>query len=281
MFVSGGARTFGHQFYVYSLAEKQWTTLPGVEPRVQHSTVLVDDKLYIIGGRRSWQAGVSSYRSVSTFLAYDFVMCQSEHGMTRVENYQQVAVYLESRREILILEGFIIKLTALNVDTHNVTSLKVKGPPARWGAGGAVVEHCDKIFVFGPPMGGKRRPSNFNTLWVFHRGNWDVAVCSKLQTKNQVPARRTYMSLNVVNGYLMCFGGKVDINRLTNHVAIMNLRNSVWTEGSPDAEHTWWDYQGTWPQVDMNMAGVEFDGKLLLFGGRTSPGIIELKFSPY
>lgn len=69
-------------------------------------------------------------------------------------------------------------------------------------------------------------------------------------------------------------------NRLTNHVAIMNLQTLDWAEGNSDFDFCW-DYEGAWPRVDALTAGVEFDGKLLLFGGCLSPGIVGLKFSPY
>ena len=265
VYVYGGRAVQNPAFYVYSLRDRTWSRVPVERTRRLHCTVLAEDKLYLIGGILT-NTTASVPKPIE---AFDLTLQSSEVVWERFRSHRHCAVYVESRREIFITRGPLIRLNAFSIATRNLSKVEVKGVRATLTRGHSVVEYAGQLFIltsFGP---------NFSALYVVKLGHGNVAYCSQVKC-GPLPGRRR-VQLQVVKGYFMGFGGTTTQGK-SDHVFLFEPRTRKWKEA--DREDTVYiKHEGPWPGPGV-MRSVTFDGKLLLFGGKHIPSIVEAEFFP-
>ena len=227
--------------------------------------VLVDDRLYVLGG--TGQRSSESRRIV----AYDLLLHTSELVSPGFLQFQFAAIYVESRGCILIVDRTKGQIYAFRVATREVIRVKLKGKFYRITYP-SLAQADGKIFVY------SKHSTGAGMLRVLTLGERNTATLSDVNIA-PLPVFKSGMQLHTINGYILGYGGYRSGRRACDQVFIFHPRREEWAEARSGELSTlklatpWWPPSGS-------MRGVGFNGKLILFGGFGNPNIFELDFAP-
>ena len=254
------------QGYVYSIQRRTWRHFEGVEYRYQHSTVLVDDKLYILGGARR---GVRIY-SVATF---DLINHNTQEILKRLPMHRMTATFLEKWRDIVIIFPFTSQeVYVLNVDNATLRKYrKINGTPPR--ASGLKILECNRqIFAVST-----RKPRSKISILTLNRdmtGAWEDV---KIPGWNFVA--RSDMIMHDMNGYLVILGGNYfNLNRdHADEIIILDTASQKLVEVGPQSLGRFVQ-SGIWPQDQEIKGSVVVNGRLLYLTCGDYYDVVELEF---
>ena len=194
-------------FYMYSIREDKWTTIPGCQHRYKHSCILVDDCLYVIGGERRLRRG--GYGKIKAPIeSYDLVLGEAqEHGICSTQ--KELATYVESFRDIVIIgtlsERYGVHAFGFNVDTKTLSKYRVAGrSPWSFPDGASIVECNGRVYFMFCSSSYQHRMFMFMLTIGFAQ----TAVWAELSLTGHTITPRQANALVVVDGLLLCFGGK-------------------------------------------------------------------------
>ena len=262
LYFHGGRETGRPKFYVYSLKDETWSAIKGALGHWRHEAVLVDDKLFLLGGQISrWNLRLDSIK------VYDLLLDSSQVVCDHI-NCSGSTVYIERRRALCIVRGLQSRgyVTLFNVDTLQHDAVLVKGEfvaSHRFTA----LEYAGSVFIHGNWLGGT------SVLGVLTFNQRNMATFSRVLTLKP----RTGVQMQLVNGMVLGFGGRrngID----SEDMLVFNPRTQDYVEASA-FESSSLKHEGIWPASGA-FKSVSFNGKLLLLGGRHYEMLMQLEFCP-
>ena len=124
VYVHGGEGRSPWPLYRFCLVSGKWVKLNGAPSRYKHTCILATDKLYLIAGV------IHGHRDLP-LVVYDLVVETSEEFKVCDEPHQ-IAAYLDSRQQIIILGGISrIQTYGFDVETNVLMAYSTRGeaPP--------------------------------------------------------------------------------------------------------------------------------------------------------
>lgn len=269
MYVHGGYGTRGYPFYRYSLTTKEWHVLGGVAYRYSHSTVLVDDKMYIIGGGRPRNYNLP-------IEAYDLVNTVHEHKGCRAS--KQVATYVESRKEIIILGTVAsangVQAFGFHLDSACIVPYRITGGAApRDSFKAQVAASGQKLFLL------SRDFQVGNVLSMLTLGHGHSAEWSQVVLQGAAVPQTNFHCFQLVNRHLVLFGGQTNNQVIPDTLLLVDPDTLEAVQIGPTSTHESLGYTGIWPNPPVEAGSVAAGEKLWVFGGRSNPKIIELEYA--
>lgn len=274
MYVHGGLGSYGYAFYQYSLKTRRWKKYFRVEHRFSHTNVLVNDKIYIVGGGSN-ELPYSREIAVQTF---DLITNEFD-GAGRCPIFAGSALYVESRQEILMFghgngEEQDVVVFGYDLATQETAKYRVIGGFApRMARRQAVVQFGQRFFHLSVPYNSGRCLLYMLTLGSGYTANW-----CKLYSRGDDLPNTDAPVFQVVQGLLIIFGGKRKNEEVSDDDIFLFDPNTF--EGVsfgkalsvPSLK-----YVGNWPKAPFRGSGVATNGKLWIFGGQSSHSIIKLE----
>lgn len=271
IYVHGGFRSVWDPFYRFKLDTRQWSRLlNGPEYRTRHTIVLVDDKIYIVGGRR----GV---RSLLPIEAYDLLTDESVE-LESFEAAAQAAIYHESLRKIIIVRQVpyprgVIEVCSFHVETkrlENYVCSSGRPPPDNFKP--SLVKCGEELFYLSMLRGSGRAHLYTLTLGRGLRARW-----SEIQV---LGARLPFTSLRVfeaLQGLLIIFGGDHSPTSTSRNGILFDPRTLEAVKIGPDHKPASLRFEGRWPERVVDAASVASNGKMWILGGKSSRNMVELE----
>ena len=270
IYVHGGYGTNYLSLHRFSLKAEQWTRLTGLRYRLHHSNVLVDDKMYVVGGFRHRNNGDLPIE------AFDLVT-------NTVEEFEpcpvpaREAAYVESRREVIILasRGSIhtAQVFGFNVDTGRINSYKVTSmfKPIMDPDNIYTVQKDMRLFVLSSNI------FNGQSVSILTLGRTHEAAWSRLTFKGAALPQTAYLTFEVVHGLLVLFGGQNIYDVIPEEIFLIDPDSFEAVQLGPSSTADL-VHMGAWPMPPDLAGSVASNGKLWIFGGNRRSKILELEF---
>lgn len=267
VYVHGGFGTKRFPFYKFSLATRQWTSIGGCAYRYSHSCVLVDDKIYIVGGARAGTINLP----IEAFNLPSGVTEEFEPCIT----FKELAVFVESQRQIVILGrlsgGRTLETFGFDVDGKRLSMYRVTAGDRRpnLSHGASVVECNQRVFFMWRPS---KDRSSISVLTIVTR---KTAHWAELKLNGDTLPTVRLNALEVVDGLILCFGGRTTGNDNSTHACFIHpLTHEVTGVGvGSSIQHV-----GNVPAASYEMGSASTQNKLWLFGAMHGKSIVEAEF---
>ena len=270
IYVHGGFGTRNRAFYHVCLKTRQWTKLTGLKYRYDHSDVLVDDKIFVFGG-------LSSFGNALPVEAYD-VATNTVKEFERCKARRQLAAYLESRRQVIIL-GTVqgrqqAEVFGFNVDNGDISPYRIMG-----GVGPRNTHKCTLVVGSQRTLYLSQAHPGGNQIFVLALGPRREAAWSTLRLKGASFLNYARHDLQIVHGLLILFGRTVD-RTVFDDIVLVDPQKLEAVQAGPNLRSLRDEnlrYEGIWPKPPVEAGSAASNGKLWIVGGRSSPKIIELQ----
>ena len=268
IYVHGGFGTRTWAFYRVSLKTRRWIKLTGLNYRYSHSGVLVDDKIYIFGGR-------SSIRNTLPIEAYDMVTnTTTEFGPCKASRIK--VAYVESRRQAIIV-GIVrghkhAEVFGFNVDTGAITPYRISGGvgPTSTYKSNLVVGSQRTLFLSKTHFGGNR-------IYTLTLGRGQKATWSTLILKGATFLNLSRDGFQILHGLLILFGHAKRDRTVSKDIVLVDPENLEAVHVGPTSLPQNLHYEGRWPKPPVEAGSVASNGKMWIVGGRSSQKILELE----
>lgn len=264
IYVHGGFGTRRYPLYKFSLTTKQWTSIEGCTYRYTHSCMLVDDSLYIVGGRSSGRGDLPiEVFDIALGRTLQYEKCPTE---------EERALFVESRRTIVILgrlrEKSGLHTLGFNVDTKRLVEYRTTGErPSGLSQGASVVECNQKVFLM---SSGSEDQAQISVLFL---GPVTTAIWTQLRLAGAfVPVLR-YSSLEVLEGLIVCFGGATMQGRGSSQIYFIHPFTGEVAEVGSNIRRV-----GAVPGFSAEMGSVSTQNKMWLFGAAHGKKQVEMEF---
>ena len=269
VYVHGGFETENAPFHYYTIVSERWTKVPGVRYRFGHTSLLVDDKIYMIGGGRN-----ASFRV--PIEAFDLLTHSVDVVEAECQATQHSAAYVPSRRQIFIVGRMPghkgTKMLCFDVRSKKLVKLTTKGkkPPMRRFVS-KLLESKEKVLL----LSGEDQLTHLHVLEFIHG---HIATWSDMQLSRAVPPNNK-VALQVVDGLIFCFGGQNGWHADTNVLFLMDTETAnVVRVGPISVSSHAVKRSGNWPNPNSGMAAVAWQGDILMFGGSHDAKLMQLEF---
>ena len=245
--------------------------LPGFQGRYNHAIELVDDKIYIFGGKPN----VRTY--LEDLIEFDLVSWSARLISTTGgpgKRGSMTAVYIPWRSEIIYFGG--IKPTgterrcndtfALNVDNLSWTELNMRGtlPCKRTGHNALRFGRC--MYVYG---GYATNGIYLDDLQIAEFGIGRIPTWSTPLLRGNAPPGRTVPAINCIDGRIICFGGYSNRVHVRNSMIVYDTENERWG----DSENGLVIVEGEAPEDTSSHLGVTVRDGIIYF---TRSGVFKL-----
>ena len=261
--VYGGFQAQTGSIYYYTLSTHSWKqlTVQGLEYRYGHTTVLVEDGIYLIGGGRKTGGfkGPIERLDLITHAIEPFDLCKSS---------QDCSVYVESRRDIVMVAAVSedpklgCDICCFDVDSKRFTTARLNGPaPVLRRYDTKLIESRGIVYLL----------TQVNRSCAVFVVQFTGAFSVKLSQVKLSAAFPFYVRnmLQMVDHIIVCFGGKNRSARgESDEMFTVDTRTGIVTKTSGRDTASDLVYEGAWPAEQSGTAGVVSKGKLLIFGGK-------------
>ena len=261
MFLHGGFELPRNAWYYYTLSTQLWKTIvvPELKYRYGHTSVLVDDGIYVIGGGRLGGFTVPiEHFDLVTHTLESFVSFKSS---------QACSVYVESRRDIVMVAvknetGFTnCDILCFDVDSKRLTSVKLNGPaPVLRRYDTKLIESRGIVYLL----------TQVNHTCAVFVVQFTGAFSVKLSQVKLSAAFPFYVRnmLQMVDNIIICFGGmKRTARGESDEMFTVDTRTGRVVKTSGGSRDSGLKYEGKWLSAQSGMAGIVSNGQLLVFGG--------------
>lgn len=266
VFVHGGFRTRRYPFYKFSLSTKQWTSIEGCAYRYGHSCVLVEDTIYIVGG-------TSFNRTKLPIEGYDLLLSRTLQ-YEQTDTTAELAAYVESCRRIVILGvlGGSIFLDAFgfDVDAKRLTKYRVSSGRRPYYSHGASIVECNQKVLFMSRPRRHKLTLFMLTIKPDYSARWEEIRL----TGDALPVLQGNV-LEVVDGLILCFGGKKARNETSKKAFFIHPRRFEVTQVEDGSAV---QQEGVEPSDGFEMGSVSTQNKLWLFGAAHGNKFLEAEF---
>lgn len=257
---------------VFSLATQKWKKLSNMPTRYSHSAVLVEDKLYLIGGRRTgdW---------VKQIEEIDLLLETSREVKETASFFEPSAGFIERRGEIIICGNGKADVYGFNVYTEKLTKFKIAGsvkPLLTCATKNLITASNGDIIAVGHtrPPGTLKRNTELYVLKLVgrHHVQWSQIKFNSLPDVPQI----TRMAGCAIDDLVVLFGG---FRVGTSHS--LYLWNTRTKEHEELAKGTLGPYKckGPWPEDEPFSNAVVANNHIWFFGTEGKQ-IFKLRISP-
>ena len=254
MFLHGGYGRDNQSLFRYSILNEAWERLHGLRYRYSHTSVLVNDVIYVFGGRYRGKSGLP-VEAYDPALDESFVVLDAK-SLERLGLTHHIGAYLEPREEVFILgarQG-LVSVFGLNARTHRVKQYRTKGSaPASLVNGDALTAFRDSLIVLSGAG-----------LYMMTPHLGDSLTWSRIETARMEAFTRTV--LHSMDRFVFCFGGIGKNMAPSDELIIVNVVNGDVTV-VPHEGNDMITVEGHWPDATARHASCFSNGRMLVFGG--------------
>ena len=256
-YVFAMSRTYYNKenIYIFSLATQTWKPFWRFKGRKGHVTVLVEDKLYCIGGS-------ARYGFNMPITEIDLVLGVEHDVKPTVRLMKHSAAYVEKREEIVIYGNNRSAVVGFNMNSKTLTNYRILGnykPVIACASRQSTVALNGDIFVYGNPTHPQGTLMHILRLGDLHSATWSTVgqVTPLLQTAR--------IATCVVNDLVVLFGGLRGYTN-KNGLGFYNTRTGEWEVVTSDAPGTCTS-EGPWPSNSVITSAICSKKTVWLLGG--------------
>lgn len=251
--------------YRISLDMGEWTPLSGIAHRMRHTNFLVDDKIYLVGGRRY----LTSKPRIETYN----ILTEEVQSFKPFIAIYQTSAYVDTRREIVIVgydsRANKMKVASFNVNDKQLTPYESSGePPPPVSSAGNIVAHGERLFYLYKPIGHTECALSVLKLGRRLKGTW-----ATIGLRGTALPNTRFHTFEGVSGLLLIFGGSTNTLEVPQDFLLIDPRTYEAERVGPGRKSSF-EYRGSWPSRPVEGDSVAWNGKLWIFAGR---GIYKLE----
>ena len=272
--VGGYVFVVGHTYYgrenifIFSIATQTWKPFFRFRGRNSHISVLVDDKLYCIGGRRRFHDYAMQITEI------DLIVGTERNVGNTVRLLKHSAAYVQERGQIVIYGNESFQVFGYNVDSKQVQQYRILGnykPSISCASRQSTVVSNGDIYV----CSRAGRPESL--LNILKLGDLYTATWSTVKFGAGVPRLLwTEVGACVMNDAVVWFGGSFARGERGVYVYDTTTGDGEFiSEGEPGTCTS----SGPWPTDGVLSHAVSINSTMWLFGS-SDARIFSLKFEP-
>lgn len=190
---------FKENIFVFSLATQTWRPFWRFIVAADHSAVLVNDKLYLVGG-------LSAGRPCAVISEIDFILGKMHQFSGDFPSVDHSAAYVEKRDEIIIYGKRSSTVCGFNVSSKQLTRYRIQGshkPRVTSISLQSTVSSNGDIYVYDRYINNQSRPMHILTLRDHKTATWSTVDFGN--GRPEVGLAR--MGTCVVDDMMVLFGG--------------------------------------------------------------------------
>ena len=265
VYVHGGEGRSACPLYRFCLVSGKWVKLKGAPYRYKHTCILANDKLYLIGGVRNGRRDLP-------LEIYDLAVETSEE-FNGCDEPNQIAAYLESRQQIMILGGISrIRTYGFDVETNVLMAYLTRGETPPYHTRQCLIAEDEQLYF---TTQSRNIDDNRTTLYMLKLAASYSATWSKLKLPGSGLLVHSLSLLQASNGLIICFGA--DRVERSFQLFIIDPSTGEATRAGTTITESSWSWTGSWALANTDVSSFVRQGTIWIVGGRQYSTIVKLE----